>query len=104
MRVQASHRFNPIFSRRPQAMRNLAGFVATFSLGVAAVVAAPAMAQDAAAATVDLSVGTQVFASEGAVLGPVASAQAAHVVVDLGEGRQLTLTPNSFGDLEQAPA
>src|SRR3546814_11677361 len=74
--------------RSPQAMRKLAGFVATFSLGVAAVVAAPAMAQDPAAATVDLSVGTQVFDSEGAVLGTVSSAQGANVVVDLGAGKQ----------------
>src|SRR3546814_3548499 len=84
-------------------MRKLAGFVATFALGVAAVVAAPAMAQDAAAATVDLSVGTQVFDSEGAVLGTVASAQGANVVVDLGEGKQVTLPTNSFGKLEQGP-
>src|SRR3546814_2291175 len=61
------------------------------------------MAQDAAAATVDLSVGTQVFDSEGAVLGTVASAQGANVVVDLGEGKQVTLPTNSFGKLEQGP-
>ena len=84
-------------------MRKLAGFVATFSLGMAAAVAAPAMAQDAAAATVDLSVGTQVFDSEGAVLGTVSSAQGANVVVDLGEGKQVTLPANSFGKLEQGP-
>src|SRR3546814_16904307 len=82
-------------------MRKLAGFVATFSLGVAAVVAAPAMAQDPAAATVDLSVGTQVFDSEGAVLGTVSSAQGANVVVDLGAGKQVTLPAHSFGKLEQ---
>src|SRR3546814_5372511 len=84
-------------------MRKLAGFVATFSLGVAAVVAAPVMAQDAAAATIDLSVGTQVFDSEGAVLGTVSSAQGANVVVDLGAGKQETLPANSFGKLEQGP-
>ena len=84
-------------------MRKLAGFVATFSLGVAAVLAAPAMAQDAAAATVDLAVGTQVFDSEGAVLGTVASAQGANVVVALGEGTPVTLPTNSFGKLEQGP-
>src|SRR3546814_1716074 len=93
LRSYACSRFIPFqshFSRRPQAMRKLAGFVATFSLGVAAVVAAPAMAPNPAAATVDLSVGTQVFDSEGAVLGTVSSAQGANVVVDLGAGKQVT--------------
>src|SRR3546814_8174205 len=61
------------------------------------------MAQDPAAATVDLSVGTQVFDSEGAVLGTVSSAQGANVVVDLGAGKQVTLPANSFGKLEQGP-
>ncbi len=42
-------------------MRKFAGFIATLSLGAAAIVATPAMAQDAAAATVDLSVGTKVL-------------------------------------------
>src|SRR3546814_14595572 len=82
-------------------MRKLAGFVATFSLGVAAVVAAPVMAQAAAAATIDLSVGTQVFDSEGAVLGTVSSAQGANVVVDLGAGKPVPLPAHSFGQLEQ---
>src|SRR3546814_17647949 len=89
LRSYARSRFIPFqshFSRRPQAMRKLAGFVATFSLGVAAVVAAPAMAQDPAAATVALSVGTQVFDSDGAVLGTVSSAQGANVVVDREDG------------------
>ncbi|HWV60807.1 MAG TPA: hypothetical protein VN034_09145, partial [Sphingopyxis sp.] len=84
-------------------MRKLAGFVATFSLGMAAVVAAPALAQDAAAATVDLSVGTKVFDSEGTELGTVSSAQGANVVVDLGEGKQVTLPASSFGQLEKGP-
>ena len=85
-------------------MRKLAGFVATLSLGVAAVVATPALAQDAAAtATADLSVGTKVFDSEGAELGTIASAQGANVVVDLGAGKQVTLPANSFGKLEQGP-
>lgn len=84
-------------------MRKLAGFVATFSLGMAAVVAAPALAQDAATATVDLSVGTTVFDSEGAELGTVSSAQGANVVVDLGEGKLVTLPANSFGKLERGP-
>ena len=85
-------------------MRKLAGFVATLSLGAAAVVAAPALAQDAAAtATADLSVGTKVFDSEGAELGTIASAQGANVVVDLGAGKQVTLPANSFGKLEQGP-
>src|SRR3546814_2221272 len=63
LRSYARSRFIPFqshFSRRPQAMRKLAGFVATFSLGVAAVVAAPAMAQDPAAPNVDLSIGDTV--------------------------------------------
>lgn len=85
-------------------MRKLAGFVATLSLGVAAAVATPALAQDAAAtATADLSVGTKVFDSEGAELGTIASAQGANVVVDLGAGKQVTLPANSFGKLEQGP-
>ena len=85
-------------------MRKLAGFVTTLSLGVAAVVATPALAQDAAAsAAVELSVGTKVFDSEGAELGTVASAQGANVVVDLGAGKQVTLPANSFGKLEQGP-
>ena len=84
-------------------MRKFAGFIATLSLGAAAIVAAPAMAQDAAAATVDLSVGTKVFDSEGAELGTVTSAQGANVVVDLGAGKQVTLPSNAFGKLEQGP-
>lgn len=85
-------------------MRKLAGFVATLSLGVAAAVATPVLAQDAAAtATADLSVGTKVFDSEGAELGTIASAQGANVVVDLGAGKQVTLPANSFGKLEQGP-
>jgi hypothetical protein len=84
-------------------MRKFAGFIATLSLGAAAIVAPPAMAQDAAAAAVDLSVGTQVFDSEGAELGTVTSAQGANVVVDLGAGKQVTLPSNAFGKLEQGP-
>lgn len=84
-------------------MRKFAGFIATLSLGAAAIVATPAMAQDAAAATVDLSVGTKVFDSEGAELGTVTSAQGANVVVDLGAGKQVTLPSNAFGKLEQGP-
>src|SRR3546814_5980411 len=63
LRSYARSRFIPFqshFSRRPQAMRKLAGFAATFSLGVAALVAAPAMAQDTAAPNVDLSIGDTV--------------------------------------------
>lgn len=84
-------------------MRKFAGFIATLSLGAAAIVAPPAMAQDAAAATVDLSVGTKVFDSEGAELGTVTSAHGANVVVDLGAGKQVTLPSNAFGKLEQGP-
>ncbi|MBW8296085.1 hypothetical protein [Sphingopyxis sp.] len=84
-------------------MRKFAGFIATLSLGAAAIVAPPAMAQDAAAATLDLSVGTKVFDSEGAELGTVTSAQGANVVVDLGAGKQVTLPSNAFGKLEQGP-
>lgn len=84
-------------------MRKFAAIIATLSLGTAAIVAAPAMAQDAAAATVDLSVGTKVFDSEGAELGTVTSAQGANVVVDLGAGKQVTLPSNAFGKLEQGP-
>lgn len=84
-------------------MRKFAAIIATLSLGTAAIVAAPAMAQDAAAATVDLSVGAKVFDSEGAELGTVTSAQGANVVVDLGAGKQVTLPSNAFGKLEQGP-
>jgi hypothetical protein len=84
-------------------MRKFAGFIATLSLGAAAIVAPPATAQDAAAATVDLSVGTKVFDAEGAELGTVTSAQGANVVVDLGAGKQVTLPSNAFGKLEQGP-
>ncbi|AJA09390.1 hypothetical protein SKP52_12495 [Sphingopyxis fribergensis] len=84
-------------------MRKFAGLIATLSLGSAALVAAPATAQDAAAATVDLSVGTKVFDSAGAELGTISSAQGANVVVDLGEGKQVTLPSNAFGKLEQGP-
>ncbi|MDO9363725.1 MAG: hypothetical protein Q7T60_12415 [Sphingopyxis sp.] len=84
-------------------MRKFAAIIATLSLGTAAIVAAPAMAQNAAAATVDLSVGAKVFDSEGAELGTVTSAQGANVVVDLGAGKQVTLPSNAFGKLEQGP-
>lgn len=84
-------------------MRKFAGFVATLSLGAAAIVAAPATAQDAAAAAVDLSVGTQVFDSTGADLGTVTSVQGANVVVDLGAGKQVTLPNTAFGKLEKGP-
>lgn len=84
-------------------MRKFAGFIATLSLGAAAIVAAPAMAQDAAAATVDLSVGTKVFDSAGAELGTVTAVQGPNVVVDLGAGKQVTLPSNAFGKLEQGP-
>ena len=87
-------------------MRKFAGFIATLSLGAAAVVAAPATAQDAAAApaaAIDLSVGTKVFDSAGADLGTVTSVQGANVVVDLGAGKQVTLPNTAFGKLEQGP-
>lgn len=87
-------------------MRKFAGFIATLSLGAAAVVAAPATAQDAAAApaaAIDLSVGTKVFDSAGADLGTVTSVQGANVVVDLGAGKQVTLPSTAFGKLEKGP-
>lgn len=84
-------------------MRRFAGFIATLSLGAAAVVATPAIAQDAAAATVELSAGTKVYDSEGAELGTVISAEGANVVVDLGAGKQVTLPGNAFGQLEKGP-
>jgi preprotein translocase subunit YajC len=88
-------------------MRNFARLIATVSLGAAAAVAAPVIAQDAAAttatATVDLAVGTKVFDSEGAELGTVTATQDANVVVDLGAGKQVTLPSNAFGKLEQGP-
>ncbi|MBK6414612.1 hypothetical protein [Sphingopyxis sp.] len=84
-------------------MRKFAGFIATLSLGAAAIVAAPASAQDAAATTVDLSVGTKVFDSEGAELGTISAAQGANVVVDLGAGKRVTLPTNAFGKLEKGP-
>ena len=84
-------------------MRKFAGFIATLSLGAAAIVAAPATAQDAATAAVDLSVGTKVFDSAGAELGTVTGAQGANVVVDLGAGKQVTLPNTAFGKLEQGP-
>jgi preprotein translocase subunit YajC len=85
-------------------MRKFAGFIATLSLGAAAIVAAPATAQDAAAAAVvDLSVGTKVFDSAGADLGTVTSVQGANVVVDLGAGKQVTLPNTAFGKLEKGP-
>lgn len=84
-------------------MRKFAGFVATLSLGAAAIVAAPATAQDAATAAIDLSVGTKVFDSAGADLGTITSVQGANVVVDLGAGKQVTLPNSAFGKLEQGP-
>ncbi len=84
-------------------MRKFAGFVATISLGISAIAAAPVLAQDAAAATVNLTAGTKVFDSEGAELGTVASIAGANVVVDLGEGKQVTLPSNAFGQLEKGP-
>lgn len=84
-------------------MRRFAGFIATLSLGAAAVVATPAIAQDAVAATVELSAGTKVYDSEGAELGTVISAEGANVVVDLGAGKQVTLPGNAFGQLEKGP-
>lgn len=85
-------------------MRKFAGFVTIFTLAMTPIAAVPAIAQDAAAAaTVDLSVGTKVFDSEGAELGTVSSAAGANVVVDLGAGKQVTLPTNAFGKLEQGP-
>ena len=84
-------------------MRKLAGFVATLSLTMAAAAAAPALAQDAAAAAVDLSVGTKVFDSEGTELGTVTSVQGPNVVVDLGDSKQIALPSASFGMLEKGP-
>lgn len=84
-------------------MRKFAGFIASLSLGAAAIVAAPAIAQDTATATVELSAGTKVFDSEGAELGTVISAAGANVVVDLGAEKQVTLPSNAFGKLEQGP-
>ena len=52
-------------------MRKLAGFVATLSFTMVAAAAAPTLAQDAATAAIDLSVGTKVFDSEGVELGTV---------------------------------
>lgn len=84
-------------------MRKLAGFVATLSLTLAAAAGAPALAQDAAAATTNLSVGTKVFDSEGTELGTVTMVQGANVVVDLGDSKQVTLPSASFGMLDQGP-
>lgn len=85
-------------------MRRFTGFIATLSLGAAAVVTAPAIAQDAAPTTaVELSAGTTVYDSEGAELGTVISAEGANVVVDLGAGKQVTLPGNAFGQLEKGP-
>ncbi|WP_338425276.1 hypothetical protein [Sphingopyxis kveilinensis] len=84
-------------------MRKFAGFVATLSLTMAAVAAAPAVAQDAASAAVNLSVGTKVFDSEGVELGSVTTVQGANVIVDLGYGKQVTLPSASFGMLEKGP-
>lgn len=84
-------------------MRKFTGLIASLSLGAAAIVAAPAIAQDAATATVELSAGTKVFDSEGAELGTVTATQDANVVVDLGAGRQVTLPGNAFAQLEKGP-
>lgn len=84
-------------------MRKFAGFIATLSLGAAIIATTSATAQEAATATIDLSVGTKVFDSNGAELGTVTSAQGANVVVDLGAGKQVTLPNNAFGKLEQGP-
>ena len=85
-------------------MRKFASFVATLSLGTAAIVAAPALAQDAAAAvSADIAVGAKVFDSAGAELGTVTTADGTNVVVDLGAGKQVTLPKTAFGMLEQGP-
>ncbi|MDZ3832578.1 MAG: hypothetical protein U0S50_12305 [Sphingopyxis sp.] len=84
-------------------MRRIAAIVASLSLGTAAISAAPALAQDAAAAAAKLTVGTKVFDSESSELGTISETQGPNVVVDLGGGKQVTLPANAFGMLEQGP-
>jgi hypothetical protein len=86
-------------------MRKLAGLMTSISLGMAAVAAAPAMAQDAAAAapTVTLTPGTVVYDSEGAVIGPIASDAGDNVVVTMGDS-PVTLPKNAFAKGDKGPA
>ena len=92
-------------------MRKFARLFTSLSLGAAAI-AVPAIAQEtpaaaptasAAPASAGLTAGAKVFDSTGAELGTVTSIDGANVVVDLGEGKQVTLPANSFGMLEKGP-
>lgn len=86
-------------------MRKFAGLMTSISLGMAAIVAAPAQAQDAAAAapTLDLAPGTIVYDSEGAAIGPIASDAGDNVVVTMGDS-PVTLPKNAFAKGDKGPA
>lgn len=86
-------------------MRKFAGFVSSLTLGMAALSAAPALAQaaDAAAPTVNLAPGTTVYDSEGTEIGPIASVAGANVVVTM-EGKPVTLPSNAFMKTDKGTA
>ncbi len=86
-------------------MRKFASLMTSLSLGLAAAAGAPALAQQAPAATaaVKLEVGTTVYDSEGAEIGKVTTNDGTNVVVMLGD-KQVGLPITSFGQGEKGPA
>ena len=86
-------------------MRRFATIFTSLSLGAATLAAAPVLAQAPAAAPAPtgITVGAKTFDSTGAELGTVASVTNGSVVIDLGEGKQVSMPESAFGLLEQGP-
>lgn len=90
-------------------MRKFAGFVTSLSLGMALAAGASAHAQEAApaqastASTVKLDVGTTVYDSEGAAIGPIASVEGGNVVLTVGD-KPIALPATSFLTTDKGPA
>lgn len=87
-------------------MRKYAGLFTSLTLGMALAAGAPALAQQAPAAAtagVNLAPGTIVYDSEGAEIGPIASAEGGNVVVTVS-GKPAALPANAFMQTDKGTA
>lgn len=85
-------------------MRNFAVFLTSFSLGLTAVTAAPALAQDtAAASTVDFAVGATVYDSAGQEIGPITNIDGSNVTLTVSD-KMVALPKTSFSQTDKGPA
>lgn len=80
-----------------------AAIITSLALGAFAASSVPVVAQQAAAPSVKLEVGTTVYDSEGAAIGPVTNNDGTNVVIKMGES-QIALPIRSFGSTEKGAA